>query len=129
MLRERLESQGLGVERITVHGTGRAHGEVASAQNSQQGDARSQGDARGDGSGRQGDGGARQDAAGGESRGRRDGERRHEDQDARRQGGSAAGERATTRGFAGALADAGAARRGRQGINETRTAESVRRAG
>jgi flagellar hook-length control protein FliK len=134
MLRERLESQGLGVERITVHG-GRAHGEAAAAQGSQQGsqqgDARSQGDARGDGSGRQSDGGARQDAAGGESRGRRDGERTDQDQDhgGRGRNGSHAPDQPVRRGFAGALADAGAVNLGRNGTNATRTAESVRRAG
>lgn len=130
MLRERLESQGLGVERITVHG-GRALGEATAAQGSQQGDARSQGDARGDGSGRQSDGGARQDAAGGESRGRRDGERTGQDQDhgGRGRNGSHASEQPVKRGFAGALADAGAVNIGRNGTNATRTAESVRRAG
>ncbi|MFM7260257.1 MAG: flagellar hook-length control protein FliK [bacterium] len=134
MLRERLESQGLGVERITVHG-GRAHGETAatqtSQQGSQQGDARSQGDARGDGSGRQSDGGSRQDAAGGESRGRRDGERTGQDQDhgGRGRNGSHASDQPVKRGFAGALADAGAVNSGRNGTNQTRTAESVRRAG
>ena len=134
MLRERLESQGLGVERITVHG-GRALGEATAAQGSQQGsqqgDARSQGDARGDGSGRQSDGGARQDAAGGESRGRRDGERTGQDQDhgGRGRNGSHASDQPVKRGFAGALADAGAVNIGRNGTNATPTAESVRRAG
>ena len=74
MLRERLESQGLAVERMTVHG-GRgteaapvgaaAHGgELRQDQNGSGSDARDRGDR----------GGGRQDAAGGESRGRRDGE-------------------------------------------------------
>ena len=74
MLRERLESQGLAVERMTVHG-GRGTeaapvaaasqgGELRQDQNGSGSDARDRGDR----------GGGRQDAAGGESRGRRDGE-------------------------------------------------------
>jgi flagellar hook-length control protein FliK len=72
MLRERLESQGLTVERMSVHGGNRGT-ETAPATPSQSGDPRqdtngnaSDGRDRGD---RSGD---RQDAAGGESRGRND---------------------------------------------------------
>ena len=65
MLRERLESQGLSVERITIHGARTAEAATQSSgdQRQEQGgnaDARDRGGER------------RQDAAGGESRGRRD---------------------------------------------------------
>jgi flagellar hook-length control protein FliK len=65
MLRERLESQGLSVERITIHGARTADAATQSSgdQRQEQGgnaDARERGGER------------RQDAAGGESRGRRD---------------------------------------------------------
>jgi flagellar hook-length control protein FliK len=94
MLRERLESQGLAVERITVHA---GRGTEAAAQSSPQNghDARQEGaDARSDRGERSG---TRQDAAGGESRGRRDGEPRGDrgHTDVQRQG--------ATRGFADTL--------------------------
>ncbi len=65
MLRERLESQGLSVERITIHG---ARSADAAAQSS--GDQRQ--DQGGNADARDRGGERRQDAAGGESRGRRD---------------------------------------------------------
>ena len=97
MLRERLESQGLSVERITVHG---GRGTEAAATLTAPADSQP----RQDGAGARNDRGSegdrsnsRQDAAGGESRGRRDGDLRgnRERTDAQRQG--------TTRGFAGVL--------------------------
>lgn len=108
MLRERLESQGLSVERLTVHG-GRGTDTAVAPQSSQQGDARQDGtDARDRGD--RGAGQGRQDAADGESRGRRDGEPRREERDgagARMRGGS---ER-DRRGFASVLAGTAEARR------------------
>ncbi|MEI7878276.1 MAG: flagellar hook-length control protein FliK, partial [Planctomycetota bacterium] len=97
MLRERLESQGLSVERISVHG-GRAAESVASATNFGASDGRSDGaDARNDGRDRSDRSGTGQDAAGSESRGRRDSDARagRDRMDA--------GRRGTTRGFAGVL--------------------------
>ena len=97
MLRERLESQGLSVERISVHG-GRGTESAASATAQGGGDARQEGaGARSDGGERGERSGTRQDAAGGESRGRRDGEPRggRERTDAQRQEGP--------RGFAATL--------------------------
>jgi flagellar hook-length control protein FliK len=143
MLRERLESQGLSIDRLSVHGA-RSHADssVASASNPQQNDARSQSDARSDGSGRNSDGGSsRQDAAGGESRGRREGDERSQDQNQRHRGSASEHDardvRTMKRGFAGALADASmkdastkdARNAGNSGTKSTRTAESVRRAG
>ena len=97
MLRERLESQGLSVERITVHG-GRGTEAAATLTAPADSQPRQDGaDARND-RGHQGDrSSSRQDAAGGESRGRRDGDLRgnRERTDAQRQG--------TARGFAGVL--------------------------
>lgn len=97
MLRERLESQGLSVERISVHG-GRGTESAAPATAHGGGDARQEGSgARSDGGDRGERSGTRQDAAGGESRGRRDGEPRggRERTDAQRQDGP--------RGFAATL--------------------------
>jgi flagellar hook-length control protein FliK len=97
MLRERLESQGLSVERISVHG-GRGTESTAPVAAHAGGDARQEGaDARSDRSDRGDRSGTRQDAAGGESRGRRDGDARagRDRTDSGRQGG--------TRGFAAAL--------------------------
>ena len=143
MLRERLESQGLSIDRLSVHGA-RSHADssVASASNPQQNDARSQSDARSDGSGRNSDGGSsRQDAAGGESRGRREGDERSQDQNQRHRGSASEHDardvRTMKRGFAGALADASmkdastkdARNAGNSRTKSTRTAESVRRAG
>lgn len=73
MLRERLESHGLSVERISVHGGRGAEG-AAVGQAPQSSDLRQDSNSGGGGDARdRGDrGGARQDAAGGESRGRRD---------------------------------------------------------
>jgi flagellar hook-length control protein FliK len=85
MLRERLESQGLTVERMSVHGGGRG-AEAAPVAQPQTGDMRQ--DSNNNGSNNNGsdardrDGG-RQDAAGGESRGRRDGHEEGRDRDAR----------------------------------------------
>ena len=108
MLRERLESQGLSVERLTVHG-GRGTDTAAASPSSQQGDARQDGtDARDRGD--RGAGQGRDDAAGGESRGRRDGEPRRDGQDdagARMHGGSGA----ERRGFASVLAGTAESRR------------------
>ncbi|MFM1823667.1 MAG: hypothetical protein RI967_1933 [Planctomycetota bacterium] len=108
MLRERLESQGLSVERLTVHG-GRGTDTAAATSSSQQGDARQDGtDARDRGD--RGAGEGRRDAADGESRGRRDGEPRRDGQDdagARMRGGQG-GER---RGFASVLAGTAESRR------------------
>ena len=74
MLRERLESQGLAVERMTVHG-GRGTESAPVATASQGGDPRQDSNGSGSDARDRGDrGGGRQDAAGGESRGRRDGE-------------------------------------------------------
>ena len=71
MLRERLESQGLSVDRITVHGGNRAESTVAQA--SQAGnDGRADAETRDRGGERSSH--TRHDAADGESRGRRDGE-------------------------------------------------------
>ncbi|MFM1867036.1 MAG: hypothetical protein RL591_444 [Planctomycetota bacterium] len=148
MLRERLESQGLSIDRLSVHGA-RSHADssIANASNAQQGDSRSQSDARSDGSGRNSDGGSsRQDAAGGESRGRREGDERSQDQGQRQRGNASEHDardvRSMKRGFAGALADASmrdtstkdasikdARNAGNSGTKSTRTAESVRRAG
>ena len=143
MLRERLESQGLSIDRLSIHGA-RSHADssVASASNPQQNDARSQSDARSDGSGRNSDGGSsRQDAAGGESRGRREGDERSQDQNQRHRGSASEHDardvRTMKRGFAGALADASmkdastkdARNAGNSRTKSTRTAESVRRAG
>lgn len=87
MLRERLESQGLAVERMTVHGgrgsesapvaTASHGGELRQDQGGSGSDARDRGDKSG----------GRQDAAGGESRGRRDGEqgRDRDSRDGRRE--------------------------------------------
>lgn len=97
MLRERLESQGLTVERISVHG-GRGTESAAPATASGGSDARQEGaGARSDGGDRGDRSGTRQDAAGGESRGRRDSDARaqRDRTDAARQG--------DTRGFAAAL--------------------------
>ncbi len=97
MLRERLESQGLSVERISVHG---GRGTESATLNTAQGgsDARQEGaDARSDGRDGRERSSTRQDAAGGESRGRRDGEPR-----TGRDRTDAVG-RNTTRGFAGVL--------------------------
>jgi len=76
MLRERLESQGLSVERISVHG-GRGTESASPVAAHAGGDARQEGaGARSDGGDRGDRSGTRQDAAGGESRGRRDGDAR-----------------------------------------------------
>jgi flagellar hook-length control protein FliK len=112
MLRERLESQGLSVERISVHG-GRGTESAAPVAAQGGGDARQDGaSARSDSGDRGERSGTRQDAAGGESRGRRDGEPRggRERTDAQRQD--------TPRGFAAALS----------GVTAQRT-EPMRRAG
>ena len=75
MLRERLESQGLTVERITVHGGVRAGESSAVTSTSQANESRQDGtDARE----RSDRGQTRQDAAGGQSRGRRDDEQRRD---------------------------------------------------
>jgi flagellar hook-length control protein FliK len=85
MLRERLESQGLTVERMSVHGGGRG-AEAAPVAQPQAGDMRQDSNNNGSNSNgsdaRDRDGG-RQDAAGGESRGRRDGREEGRDRDAR----------------------------------------------
>lgn len=111
MLRERLESQGLSVERISVHG---ARGtESAAPVSAHAADQRQEGaDARNDRGDRQDRSGSRQDAAGGESRGRRDGDSRgnRDRNDAARQGNG--------RGFAAALS----------GVTAQRT-DPMRRAG
>jgi flagellar hook-length control protein FliK len=78
MLRERLESQGLAVERMTVHG-GRGTETAPVATASQGGDLRQDPNGSGSDARDRGDrSGGRQDAADGESRGRRDGEQRRE---------------------------------------------------
>lgn len=139
MLRERLESQGLSIDRLSVHGMrSSAETSAASASGASQQDARSHGDTRGDtrGDARNENGGTRQDAAGGESRGRRESDERAQDQHARRQSNSSGHDEllspSTKRGFAGALADAGrqnvAAGTG-LGKTQNRTEDSVRRAG
>jgi hypothetical protein len=97
MLRERLESQGLSVERISVHG-GRGTESSAPVAAPAGSDARQDGaSARSDGGERGDRSNARQDAAGGESRGRRDGDARaqRDRMDAARSG--------EPRGFAAAL--------------------------
>ena len=97
MLRERLESQGLSVERISVHG-GRGTESASPVAAPAGGDARQEGAGARSDSGDRGDrSGARQDAAGGESRGRRDGDARgqRDRMDAARTG--------EPRGFAAAL--------------------------
>jgi flagellar hook-length control protein FliK len=97
MLRERLESQGLSVERISVHG-GRGTESTAPVAAPTGSDARQEGaDARSDRGDRGDRSGTRQDAAGGESRGRRDGDHRagRDRTEAARQ--------VTTRGFARVL--------------------------
>jgi len=104
MLRERLESQGLSVERISVHG-GRGTESTAPVSASAGSDPRQDGaDARSDRGDRGERSGTRQDAAGGESRGRRDGDARagRDRTDAGRQGGA--------RGFAAALSGVAAQR-------------------
>ncbi|MFM7133563.1 MAG: flagellar hook-length control protein FliK [Planctomycetota bacterium] len=71
MLRRRLESQGLAVERLTVHGGLRGTDAAQPGSRQDGSETRQQGSdgrERGEGSG------TRQDAAGGESRGRRDGD-------------------------------------------------------
>ena len=78
MLRERLESQGLAVERMTVHG-GRGTETAPVATASQGGDLRQDPNGSGSDARDRGDrSGGRQDAADGESRGRRDGEQGRE---------------------------------------------------
>ncbi|MEY4119165.1 MAG: hypothetical protein RLZZ116_2493 [Planctomycetota bacterium] len=97
MLRERLESQGLSVERISVHG-GRGTESASPVAAPAGSDARQEGGGARSDSGDRGDrSGARQDAAGGESRGRRDGDARaqRDRMDAARTG--------EPRGFAAAL--------------------------
>lgn len=97
MLRERLESQGLSVERISVHG-GRGTESASPVAAPAGGDARQEGAGARSDSGDRGDrSGTRQDAAGGESRGRRDGDARaqRDRTDAARTG--------EPRGFAAAL--------------------------
>lgn len=97
MLRERLESQGLSVERISVHG-GRGTESASPVAAPAGSDARQDGAGARSDSGDRGDrSGARQDAAGGESRGRRDGDARaqRDRMDAARTG--------EPRGFAAAL--------------------------
>ncbi len=78
MLRERLESQGLTVERIQIHGTTRGAESAPVASASQTSESRSDSsDARDRGERGQSErGNTRQDAAGGQSRGRRDDEQR-----------------------------------------------------
>jgi flagellar hook-length control protein FliK len=95
MLRERLESQGLAVERMSVHG-GRGTEAAPVANLAQGGDLRQ--DSNGSGADARDRGersGGRQDAADGESRGRRDDERGSE-RDGR-------GERGQKGGFLGVL--------------------------
>jgi flagellar hook-length control protein FliK len=86
MLRERLESQGLSVERITIHGARTAEAATQSSADQRQ-DQGGNADARDRGGER------RQDAAGGESRGRRDRDpgtqHEHTGRADRRQGGFA----------------------------------------
>jgi len=83
MLRERLESQGLTVERMSVHGGGRGS-EVAPVAQPQAGDMRQDSNNNGSDARDRGDrGNGRQDAAGGESRGRRDGQEQGRDRDVR----------------------------------------------
>jgi hypothetical protein len=97
MLRERLESQGLSVERISVHG-GRGTESTAAVAAPAGSDARQDGAGARSDSGDRGDrSNTRQDAAGGESRGRRDGDARaqRDRTDAAREG--------VSRGFAAAL--------------------------
>ncbi|MFM7052204.1 MAG: flagellar hook-length control protein FliK [Planctomycetota bacterium] len=106
MLRERLESQGLSVERLSVHGPSRGHEAGAVPTAGSTGDARHDGTDARDRGDRGERTGTRQDAAGGESRGRRDGD----PADSR--------QRAETRGAAGTRAFAGVLER-----------EAMRRAG
>ena len=78
MLRERLESQGLAVERMTVHG-GRGTEAAPIATTAQGGEFRQDSNGSGSDARDRGDrSGGRQDAADGESRGRRDGEQGRE---------------------------------------------------
>jgi len=74
MLRERLESQGLSVERLSVHGPSRGNEQGAVPTAGSTGDARQDGNDARDRGDRGERSGTRQDAAGGESRGRRDGD-------------------------------------------------------
>lgn len=114
MLRERLESQGLTVERISVHGgRGTDSAPVTTAQQSHE--SRSDGsDARERSDRGQGRQEGRQDAAGGESRGRRDG-----DGASHRARTEAQWKEGRAREFAGVL----------EGESVARAAEPVRRAG
>lgn len=106
MLRERLESQGLSVERLTVHGPSRGNEAGAVPTAGSTGDARHDGTDARDRGDRGERSGTRQDAAGGESRGRRDGDAADSRQ------------RVETRGAKGARAFAGVLER-----------EAMRRAG
>jgi flagellar hook-length control protein FliK len=102
MLRERLESQGLSVDRLTVHGGGRGTESAPVAAGQGAGDARQQSNDGADARSNRGDRGeARQDAAGGESRGRRDGDARDSNEGRRRTDAQANAQGA--RGFAGVL--------------------------
>ena len=101
MLRERLESQGLSVDRLTVHGGGRGTESAPVAAGQGAGDARQQSNDGADARSRGDRGEARQDAAGGESRGRRDGDARDSNEGRRRTDAQASAQ--GPRGFAGVL--------------------------
>lgn len=133
MLRERLESQGLSVDRMTVHGGNRP--ETTVTQTAQSGtDGRADADSR-DRSGERASN-TRHDAADGESRGRRDGEgtrdgsRHAAQQGAREERGTGASQRRGERNFAQMFGATLSNRSDAQGMKQhARTAEPSRRAG